>query len=85
MLTSGLTSGLALLLGSAHGILELSIGIFLLHLAVQCHHAHVPFAQGGAQLALATLLLTLLTSLLTIGHFASIYPKENYQQSLRGG
>ncbi len=72
MLTSGLASGLSygsLLLGSAHGILELGGGVLLLHLTVQSHYAHVPFAQRGAQLALSTFLLT---SLLTIGHFVSI-------------
>ncbi len=55
-----------LLLGRTHSVHELSLGVLLLHLTVKRHHTLVPFTQSGAQLALATLLLTSLITLLTL-------------------
>lgn len=76
-----------LLLGRTHGIHELGLGVLLLHLTVQRHHTLVPFTQRGAQLALATLLLASICTLLTllisnivpVSHFVSIKVYEKTQ------
>ena len=59
-------AGTLLLLGGAHGIHEAGLGVLLLHLAVQGHHALVPLTERGAQLTLATFLLAGHTTLLTL-------------------
>lgn len=60
------------LLSRLHCIAQLVVLVGLLHLAIHIHHMLVPLLQCGAQLTLATLLLTAVV-LTSDGHFLFLY------------